>query len=333
MFESLLRIFRSVRRTGSGKYLLLILVSFAFSVSATRVFLNLTGFPQIGSGKLHIAHVLWGGFLLYGATLLPLLYANRWVYPASAILSGLGIGLFMDEVGKFITSANDYFYPPAAPLIYSFFMISALLYTRIRRNKITEPKASLYKVFDMLEEVLEKELDPSEKEEMLRLLTNIQKDSTDPEYAQLAASLSRFVNSDLLHTIQKKTYLPDRFLRFCNFHVNRFFKWIHIKYFTAISLILLGFYNILYPLRFFLFIPISTRLPVFMQPIREINFYSSHASLDWLTARVTLEGMVGLILVIAGTSHFEEQNQAWTIFRLSWHASDVDYVGFTDLLL
>jgi divalent metal cation (Fe/Co/Zn/Cd) transporter len=36
-----------------------------------------------------------------------------WAIQASALLSGIGIGLFINEVGKFITQTNDYFFPPA----------------------------------------------------------------------------------------------------------------------------------------------------------------------------------------------------------------------------
>jgi hypothetical protein len=97
------------------------LLSFAASVVVTRVFLQLTGFPKIGGGDsgLHIAHVLWGGLLLFVGTLLPLIFVNRWVYPVTAILSGVGVGLFIDEVGKFITDNNDYFIRRRA-VIYGF---------------------------------------------------------------------------------------------------------------------------------------------------------------------------------------------------------------------
>ncbi|MEL7643548.1 MAG: hypothetical protein AAGU25_05525, partial [bacterium] len=44
---------------------LLMLVSFAASVTFTRAFLYLTGYPQIGNDELHISHILWGGLLMF----------------------------------------------------------------------------------------------------------------------------------------------------------------------------------------------------------------------------------------------------------------------------
>src|SRR3990172_1247467 len=123
-----------VRRHGAESYLLATLLSFAASLSLTRLFLNLSGFPQLGNQQIHIAHVLWGGLLLFIAALLPLIYANRGFYWATGVLAGVGIGLFIDEVGKFITQTNDYFYPPAAPIIYAFFLLTVLLYYQVRRK-------------------------------------------------------------------------------------------------------------------------------------------------------------------------------------------------------
>jgi len=102
-----------VQRKHAAEYLLITLISFGFSVGATRLFLEVTGFPQLGGGEIHIAHVLWGGLLLFISSLLPVIYINRWNLRLSALLAGLGIGLFIDEVGKFITQTNDYFYPAA----------------------------------------------------------------------------------------------------------------------------------------------------------------------------------------------------------------------------
>ena len=124
----------AVRRARAETYLLISLTAFAGSVIATRLFLELTGYPQVGGGELHIAHALWGGLLLLVAALLSLILANRWASIASAICSGLGVGLFIDQVGKFITQRNDYFFPPAAPVIYAFFLLMVLLLVVVRRG-------------------------------------------------------------------------------------------------------------------------------------------------------------------------------------------------------
>src|SRR5512137_1082660 len=121
------RIRKPVKRRGAEKYLRYTLLSFAASVGLTRLFLELTGYPQLGGGGLHIAHVLWGGLLLFVGAIFPLIYANRWALTTSAVLAGMGVGLFIDEIGKFITSNNDYFYPAAAPIIYAFFLLTVLV--------------------------------------------------------------------------------------------------------------------------------------------------------------------------------------------------------------
>ena len=63
------------------------MLSFAASVALTRLFLDLTGYPRLGGEGFHFAHVLWGGLALFIAALLPLIFANRWVYLADAILA------------------------------------------------------------------------------------------------------------------------------------------------------------------------------------------------------------------------------------------------------
>src|SRR5512136_357807 len=91
---------RLIRRESAEWYMILTLFCFAASVTVTRFFLSVTGYPQLGGGSLHIAHVLWGGLLLYLGALIPLVFSNRGVYASGAIISGIGVGLFIDEVGK-----------------------------------------------------------------------------------------------------------------------------------------------------------------------------------------------------------------------------------------
>ncbi len=172
------------------------LLSFALSVSLTRLFLELTGYPQLGGGGLHIAHVLWGGLLLFVAAVLPLVIANRWVYQIVALLAGVGIGLFIDEVGKFITQNNDYFYPPAAPIIYAFFLIGVLIYLNLKRPSLSSPRSELYFTLEMLEDVLDHDLDKNEQAEINRRLASVAQQTDYPELANLATSLQEFCAGD-----------------------------------------------------------------------------------------------------------------------------------------
>ncbi len=121
-------------RDGAERSLLLVIVSFVVAVVGTRWFLQLTGYPQVGGGELHVAHMLWGGLALVIAALLGLIVSASWVAPVVAILTGAGTGLFIDEVGKFITASNDYFYPLAAPLIYGLVLTLALVFLLVRHR-------------------------------------------------------------------------------------------------------------------------------------------------------------------------------------------------------
>src|SRR5687767_5655995 len=189
---------RPVRREGAERYLLVTLVSFAGTVILTRWFLALTGFPQIGGGDLHIAHALWGGVALFAAAILPILLAGRFVYVTSALLAGVGIGLFIDEVGKFITAENDYFYPAAAPIIYATFLIAVLVWLRARRPHDPEPRSQLLTALELFEETVESDLQRAERDMLRERLASAAARSPRPEQRRLATDLLAFVEAEEL---------------------------------------------------------------------------------------------------------------------------------------
>jgi len=128
-------------RSDADRFILIAVVSFAISVIGIRWWLQLTGYPKIGGGEIHIAHMLWGGLLLVVAGLLPQVVVGTWVKEASAVALGAGTGLFIDEVGKFITTSNDYFYPAAAPLIYGVLLTFVLAFILLRRRHVGHASA------------------------------------------------------------------------------------------------------------------------------------------------------------------------------------------------
>ena len=133
-----------VPRADAARSLRLVAVSFGVTVVLTRLYLALTGYPQIGGAVYHLAHALWGGLLLLVGGLLALLWGNRWVQQVTAVCVGVGSGLFVDEVGKFITRANDYFTPLAAPIIYVVFLAVLGLATLARRAQLDRPRPRAY---------------------------------------------------------------------------------------------------------------------------------------------------------------------------------------------
>jgi hypothetical protein len=199
----------AVRRDNAEGYLLISLVAFGVTVVAVRLFLQMTGFPQIGNSVLHIAHALWGALLLFIAVLLPLIFANRWAVQSSALLSGVGIGLFIDEVGKFITQKNDYFFPPALPLIYGFFLLTLFVYLYFRRPKQDSPRKAMYHALEGLAELLDGDLDISEAARIESQLATA-KQSPRPEINSLAEAIGLYLQREKGDLAEAKPGLTRR---------------------------------------------------------------------------------------------------------------------------
>ena len=189
------RRWRLVKQNGADSYLLVLMASFGATVIIVRLLLELSGYPQIGDNTYHLAHLLWGGLLLFLGLLLLLLVSNRWVIWVVAVMGGAGVGLFIDEVGKFITQSNDYFFPLAFPIIYAFMLVCVWIYLRIRRHRPSDTRTLLYHALDDLKQVLDNDLDPFEHSELLETLDRVGATATDSNERLLALHLRQFVTS------------------------------------------------------------------------------------------------------------------------------------------
>ena len=276
-----------VKRQSADDYLLITLLSFAASVGGTRLFLEITGYPQIGGGGLHIAHVLWGGLILFVASLIPLILANRWVYPLVSVLAGIGIGLFIDEVGKFITSTNDYFYPAAAPIIYAFFLLTVMVYTRIRRPPPPDPRVGLYHALDVFEEVLDHDLDAHEKVDLQTRLTAIVSQSDHPEFSELASALLTYLNRSDIHLVDRRPNFWSRIYQRLVSIATRYLSEKRLRALLIGGLGGLALVSILHTLQFAT-ARFTPEIPV-----------ASQAATYWFVGRIILEALVSAMLVAA----------------------------------
>lgn len=127
------------RDIDAGSTLQVLLVSAVASVLVTRFYLSLTGYPRIGgNGPLHVAHLLWGGLLMLVAVIILAATIGKRARRLAAVAGGVGFGLFVDELGKFITADNDYFFQPAIALIYVVFVLLFLAFRAIERESLSE---------------------------------------------------------------------------------------------------------------------------------------------------------------------------------------------------
>jgi len=135
-----------------------------------RWFLASTGYPRVGSNGVHIAHMLWGGLLMLLALMLLIAFLDRSVQHLAAVIAGLGFGTFIDEIGKFVTSDNNYFYRPAIALIYCLFVVAFLVArTLIGQRRLSETEA-LANALNLLEGTLDGPIEPDDRDRIQRLL-------------------------------------------------------------------------------------------------------------------------------------------------------------------
>ncbi|HMN58842.1 MAG TPA: hypothetical protein PJ988_00675 [Anaerolinea sp.] len=229
-----------VYRYNAQSYILVSLISFAGTVVLTRLFLEITGYPQLGKGELHIAHVLWGGLLLFIATLFPLLLANRWALDTSAVLSGVGIGLFIDEVGKFITRDNNYFYPAAAPIIYAFFLLTVVLYMRIRRSEPHDSRQQLYQALETMTEILDHDLEFDERDDLVRRLEVVKSDVDNPNLSILAQTLLDYIQSEKITVHDARLTVIERLHRRYTRWESTVFTRLRMRVGLIIAMLLVG---------------------------------------------------------------------------------------------
>lgn len=302
------RLRQPVEREGNEHYLRLMLLSFAASVSLTRLFLQLTGYPQLGSKTLHIAHLLWGGLLLFAAAFLMLTLANRWTYTVAALMTGAGIGLFIDEVGKFITQDNNYFYPPAAPIIYAFFLVVVLLYLEVRRRPNQDARAELYRAFDAFQEVLDRDLDEPERAALETRLRHVSATADHPELKHLAETLLDFLNSDA-PLVPHTPSLGERFSAWLRKMEAGWVTRRRLKGALVLGLVLLGGEALLALLVYIVLNP----NPAAGDPLTwwfvarpaaelaEAGHLAGPDGMRWFAAQLALNAAVGLLLLIAAS--------------------------------
>jgi hypothetical protein len=178
-----------IRDFHAGQYLDIFLVSAVTAVLGIRFYLWVMDYPKVGGEALHIAHMLWGGLLMLASIVVVLSFLGRRGHQFAALLGGLGFGTFIDEIGKFVTHDNDYFYRPAIALIYVSFVLTYLAVRSIHGERLATPEEYLVNALQEMENVVLDNLDQVERDRALSYLERA--DPADPLVVALKDVLNR----------------------------------------------------------------------------------------------------------------------------------------------
>lgn len=234
--------YRSAR---AREQLELFLLSAVSSLLLVRFYLYLTGYPQVGSGRLHIAHVLFGGLLMLAALTITLSFLGSRVQRTTALLGGVGFGIFIDEIGKLITRDNNYFFRPAIGIIYAIFAVLYLLFNFLARDSRLTSKEYQLNALAELEEAVAHDMDPAEKARVLSLLAAA--DQASPITTQLkrfVASVETVAADQPGFTSRFRSRIDELYQQFWSRHSSR--GLVRTVSVLAISLFVIGILGTVY---------------------------------------------------------------------------------------
>lgn len=159
-----------IRSVDFGENFEAFFVSAILAILGLRIWLEFVNYFIVGVGNIHIAHMLWGGALMVLAITIIITFLGKSSKKLAAIMGGLGFGTFIDELGKFITADNNYFYQPTFSIIYIIFVILYLLSRSIKQNQNFSKREYLANSVEYLEEAITSDLDVEEKQAAIKLL-------------------------------------------------------------------------------------------------------------------------------------------------------------------
>ncbi|HOT24696.1 MAG TPA: hypothetical protein PLB30_08400 [Thermoleophilia bacterium] len=209
------------------------LVSAIATILLVRAALAATGWPQLGGGTIHFAHLLWGGLGMLIALILFMAMQGRLWRQLATLAAGIGFGLFIDELGKFITADNDYFFEPTVAIIYVVFVVLLLLARAITRERTVSPQAALVNAFDLAKEAIIRDLDDSEREHALALLALC--DQGDPVVRDLRTMLEHLpLSGSRTSVYQRMKHALERLYR--SLTRRSWFKTIVVGWYVIVTL-------------------------------------------------------------------------------------------------
>lgn len=215
---------RAPRNVNLGALHLTFFVAAITTELCIRTQLYLTHYPQLGGHGLHIAHLLWGGLFMVVALAILLSLLGRRARQVAALVAGIGFGFFIDELGKFITADNNYFYKPAAGLIYLIFIALYLGSRAFQRHRGLNEAERVRNAIELIGEATQGPFKVEYRDQALALLGEVP--ATHPlrdPLIELAGDIDTTPNPN-----------PPWFRRFADGVAARYARWSEQRWFHGV---------------------------------------------------------------------------------------------------
>jgi hypothetical protein len=297
-----------IRDFEAGGNLDLFLVTAVAAVLLIRLFLQLTGFPQLGGANLHIAHMLWGGLLMLASIVILLSFVSRTGRKLSAVIGGAGFGMFIDEVGKFVTQDNDYFFQPAISIIYIVFILTYLGIQWLHNSGTRTQLEYLVNALQEAQEIATGDLDENERDRALQYLSHC--DADQP----LVKGLTKLMHKSATVAPTK----PDVFIRFKSATLDFYRNFVSKPWFGFTVIVFFVGQLLVQVLNIFILLVFKKSWLEFLlrRPIETLGGGTTHIS--YFEGAVILFGSLSGLLVALGAWQVRRSRlQAFQMFQRS----------------
>jgi hypothetical protein len=212
------------------------------------------------------------------------------------------VGLFIDEVGKFITQSNNYFTPAAAPIIYALFLATVLVYLRVRRPAKSDVRGEMYRAFEQMPGVLDREMSRHDLNALSRRLALAQTSAKDPATRVLAAAMLAYVEGERPHIVEPQPGRMQCAFQTVKAWAGRVFTRRRLRAFLAFALVVFGIYSVLdMALLAFLALAPSSGATEVLRSLISPGELAALGDKIWFSVRAVLEGGVGIALLAGGS--------------------------------
>jgi len=149
-------------------------------------------------------------------------YLGRAVRQMAAVIGGIGFGMFIDELGKFITQDNNYFFQPTIALIYVVFILLFFVFRAIGQETLYSKQEYLVNALEITKEVVIRDLDELEKKRAEEMLSHCEQNDPIVKYLnQLYEKIDPLVPHNPGIYSKTKIFFHSLYLRLANY---RWFK-------------------------------------------------------------------------------------------------------------